>query len=36
MTTPIPFLIAIAVCLFVIVAQFLANVFGAVDPSAAF
>lgn len=30
------FLVALAVCLVVIVAQILASVFGAVDPSAAF
>jgi len=36
MTSPIPYVIALALCLVVIVAQILANTFGAVDPSAAF
>lgn len=36
MTSPAPFVIALAICLAVIVAQVLASAFGAVDPSAAF
>lgn len=36
MTSPLPFLVALAICLVVIVAQVLCNVFVALDQAAAF
>lgn len=36
MTSPFPFIVAFAICLVIIVAQILVNVFTTIDPSAAF
>lgn len=36
MTSPFPFIVALALCLTLIVAQILANVFTTIDPAAAF
>ncbi len=36
MTSPLPYILALAICMAVIVAQVICSVFGAVDPGAAF
>lgn len=36
MTSPLPFIVALAIVLAVVVAQVLANIFLTLDPSAAF